>query len=151
MHRFGFLEDALLVAGRNGLIRRRLADGSFQTYADLSGISDKPWNDMVVDGGGNIYIGNIGFDCPGGEFRPGLVALLAADGSARCVRVDEGGNVLQTLELDRGCFACALGGQDRATLFMLAANYPPTSSGPNAERTGQVLTIQAPAPRAGWP
>src|SRR5207249_1970612 len=61
----GFLEDALLVAGRNGLIRRRLADGSFQTYADLSGISDKPWNDLVVDGGGNIYIGNIGFDFPG--------------------------------------------------------------------------------------
>ncbi len=28
----------------------------------------------------------------------------------RCVRVREGGEVLQTIELDRGCFACALGG-----------------------------------------
>jgi sugar lactone lactonase YvrE len=196
----GFLEDALLIAGRNGVIRRRLADGSFQKCADLSSISDKPWNDMVVDGRGNIYIGNIGFDFPGGEFRPGLVAVVAADGLAhqvadetafangmvvtpdnstlilaetyahrltafdigsdgslsnrrvwaevpdsfpdgitldsegavwyadvpgkRCVRVAEGGNVLQTLELDRGCFACALGGQDGATLFMLAASYP---------------------------
>jgi sugar lactone lactonase YvrE len=69
----------------------------------------------------------------------------------RCVRVAEGGRVLKALELDRGCFACMLGGQDGATLFMLAASYPPTCWGPNAERTGQVLTIQAPAPRAGWP
>ncbi len=223
----GFLDDALLVAGRNGLIRRRLPDGSFETYADLSSISDKHWNDMVVDGRGNLYIGNIGFDFPGGEFRPGLLALVSNDGSARpvadatafangmvvtadkstlivaetyahrltafdigtdgslsnrrvwaevpasfpdgialdsegavwyadvpgkrCVRVAEGGNVLQTLELDRGCFACALGGQDGSTLFMFAASFPPTSRGPDAERTGQVLTIQAPAPHAGWP
>jgi sugar lactone lactonase YvrE len=28
----------------------------------------------------------------------------------RCVRVREDGEVLQTIELDRGCFACALGG-----------------------------------------
>src|SRR5439155_8763384 len=28
----------------------------------------------------------------------------------RCVRVREGGEVLQRIELDRGCFACALGG-----------------------------------------
>jgi sugar lactone lactonase YvrE len=30
----------------------------------------------------------------------------------RCVRVREGGELLQTIELDRGCFACALGGAD---------------------------------------
>src|SRR6476661_2881216 len=36
----------------------------------------------------------------------------------RCVRVGEGGAVLETIELDRGCFACALGGADRRTLFM---------------------------------
>ena len=30
----------------------------------------------------------------------------------RCVRVRKGGEVLQTIELDRGCFACALGGVD---------------------------------------
>jgi sugar lactone lactonase YvrE len=42
---------------------------------------------------------------------------LDADGAAwyadvpnkRCVRVREGGEVLQTIELDRGCFACMLG------------------------------------------
>src|SRR5262252_927276 len=41
----------------------------------------------------------------------------------RCVRVREGGEVLQTIELDRGCFACALGGADRRTLFMIATEW----------------------------
>jgi sugar lactone lactonase YvrE len=69
----------------------------------------------------------------------------------RCVRVREGGEVLQTIELDRGCFACALGGEGRRLLFMMATEW----SGPEnmfAEpRTGQVLMAQAPAPGAGWP
>src|SRR5262249_7531728 len=38
----------------------------------------------------------------------------------RCVRVREGGEVLQTIELDRGSAACALGGPGRRTLFMMA-------------------------------
>jgi sugar lactone lactonase YvrE len=41
----------------------------------------------------------------------------------RCRRVAEGGTVLQTVELDRGCFACALGGPDGTTLFMVAAEW----------------------------
>ncbi|HEX2433003.1 MAG TPA: SMP-30/gluconolactonase/LRE family protein [Gaiellaceae bacterium] len=69
----------------------------------------------------------------------------------RCVRVREGGEVLQTIELDRGCFACAIGGPDGSTLFMMATEW----NGPErmfAEpRTGQVLTVDAPAPRSGWP
>ena len=48
----GFLDDLLLIAGRGGLVRRRHADGYFATYADLSCISEKQWNDMVVDGRG---------------------------------------------------------------------------------------------------
>jgi len=35
-----------------------------------------------------------------------------------CVRVSEGGEVLQAVELDRGGFACMLGGADKKTLFM---------------------------------
>jgi sugar lactone lactonase YvrE len=68
----------------------------------------------------------------------------------RCVRVREGGEVLQTVELDRGCFACALGGRDGATLFMVANEW----SGPAnmlQGRNTQVLTTSAPAPRAGRP
>ena len=36
----------------------------------------------------------------------------------RCVRVREGGEVLETVEADRGCFACMLGGPDGTTLFV---------------------------------
>jgi FAD/FMN-containing dehydrogenase len=65
-----------------------------------------------------------------------------------CVRVREGGEVLRTVELDRGCFACMLGGEDGTTLFMVANRWGDPES---TERTGQVLTVQAPAPRAGRP
>lgn len=41
----------------------------------------------------------------------------------RCVRVREGGNVLSTVALDRGCFACMLGGADGRTLFIAAARW----------------------------
>jgi sugar lactone lactonase YvrE len=68
----------------------------------------------------------------------------------RCVRVREGGEALRTIELDRGCFACALGGPDRATLFMAANQWRGPASMFNAS-AGQVLTVPAPASGAGWP
>ena len=58
-------------------------DGSLVTHADLSGVSTKPWNDIVVDDQGNAYVNTIGFDFPGGEFAPGLVVLATPDGTVR--------------------------------------------------------------------
>jgi len=69
----------------------------------------------------------------------------------RCVRVREGGEVLQAIELDRSCFACMLGGVDGRTLFMLAAEWRGPEHMFDGPRTGQVQTVEAPAPRAGWP
>jgi sugar lactone lactonase YvrE len=69
----------------------------------------------------------------------------------RCVRVREGGEVLQTIELDRGCFACMLGGVNKRTLFMMAAIWDPANMMGGGTRTGQVLTVEAPAPGVGWP
>jgi sugar lactone lactonase YvrE len=69
----------------------------------------------------------------------------------RCVRVREGGEVLQTIELDRGCFACALGGADRTTLFMMATQWRGPANMFDGPRTGQVLTAEAPAAGVGWP
>ncbi len=71
----------------------------------------------------------------------------------RCVRVSEGGQVLQRIDLDRGCFACMLGGADRKTLFMTAAEWrgPASMAAMAKARTGQVLTVEAPAPGVGWP
>jgi sugar lactone lactonase YvrE len=67
----------------------------------------------------------------------------------RYVRMLEG-EVLQTVELDRGFFACALGGSNQRTLFIAAAEFPVAVSGADA-RAGQVLMVEAPAPHAGWP
>lgn len=69
----------------------------------------------------------------------------------RCVRVREGGEVLQTIELDRGCFACALGGADRSTLFMMATEWRGPAGMSAQPHTGEVLTAPAPAPGVGWP
>jgi sugar lactone lactonase YvrE len=218
----------LVVSGREGLLLRREPDGSLVTHADLSGLSDRAWNEIVVDGRGNAYVNGSGFDFQAGEeFAPGIVALVTPDGSARqvadgiafpngmvvtpdnstlivaesygnrlsafdiaadgslsnrrvwadldgrfpdgicldvegavwygdvpnqcCVRVREGGQVLQTIVLDRGCFACMLGGADSRTLFMMAAEWRGIENMADEARTGQVRTVEAPAPRAGWP
>ena len=69
----------------------------------------------------------------------------------RCVRVREGGEVLQTVDLNRGCFACALGGADRTTLFMMATEWNGPANMFKGSATGQVLSVPAPAPGVGWP
>lgn len=57
----------------------------------------------------------------------------------------------QAIDLDRGCFACMLGGPDRRTLFMLAAEWRGFEHMTGLERTGQVLICDAPAPGSGRP
>jgi hypothetical protein len=73
--------------------------------------------------------------------RQAVVLLTARHGelitsaNKRCVRVAEGGQVLATLELDRGCFACMLGGEDRRTLFMVVSEWLGPASMASNERT----------------
>jgi len=69
----------------------------------------------------------------------------------RCVRVREGGDILQTVETDRGCFACMLGGPNGTTLFVLAAEWHGPAKMFDGPPSGQVLTAEAPAPHAGRP
>jgi hypothetical protein len=69
----------------------------------------------------------------------------------RCVRVREGGQALQRIDLDRGCFACALGGPNGTTLFMLAQEWNGPENMFKGPRSGLVLTTEAPAPGADWP
>jgi sugar lactone lactonase YvrE len=61
--------------------------------------------------------------------------------------------VLPTINVELGCFACMLGGPDRRTLFIVAAEWRGMEKIAEVAqaRTGQVLTIEAPAPGAGWP
>src|SRR5690348_17345452 len=79
----GVLPDGrlLIVSMRDGLLLRREPDGSLATHADLSGLARHPWNDLVVDGRGNAYVNNIGFDfATGAAFAPGSLALVTPDG-----------------------------------------------------------------------
>jgi sugar lactone lactonase YvrE len=82
-----FLPDGrlLIVDSAHRRLLRREPDGSLVPHADLSGISDKPWNEIVVDGQGNAYVNSIGFDFPGGEFAPGLAVLVTPEGAVRKV------------------------------------------------------------------
>jgi sugar lactone lactonase YvrE len=213
----------LITSGRKLL--RMEPDGSLVTHADLSGLSQYGWNEIVVDNRGNTYVNNICFDfMGGGEFAPGIIALVTPDGSARqvadgiafpngmvvtpdnstliiaesfagrlsafdiaadgsltnrrvwaelgqggdgicldtegavwcpamnaCLRVREGANVLQRIELDRFCFACMLGGTEGRTLFMMTADWSGTENIGKGPRTGRVVTAEAPAPGAGRP
>jgi sugar lactone lactonase YvrE len=78
-----FLPDGrlLIVDSAQRRLLRREPDSSLVPHADLSGISHKPWNDIVVDGRGNAYVNSIGFDFPGGEFAPGLLVLVTPEGT----------------------------------------------------------------------
>ena len=69
----------------------------------------------------------------------------------RCVRVQEGGRVLQTVDVDRGAFACMLGGDDGTTLFILAARWRGMAHLLDAEATGQLLVERVRVPHAGRP
>jgi sugar lactone lactonase YvrE len=94
------------------------------------------WADLG-EGGDGICI-----DAEGAVWSPAMKA---------CVRVREGGEVLDRIELDRFCFACMLGGPDRTTLFVMAADWSGTENVGKGPRTGQVLAVEAPAPGVGWP
>src|SRR5262249_15703844 len=76
----------LLISSSAGLVLWQQADGSLVSYAKLKGLSDKGWNEIVVDGRGNAYINGGGFNLAAGEpFAPGIIALVTPDGSARQV------------------------------------------------------------------
>lgn len=217
------LPDGRLLISAAGQVLYMAAHRQMKPYADLSGLSDKPWNEIVVDGRGAAYVNNIGFDFPHGEVTTGIIALVTPNGAVRqvadgvafpngmaitpdgktlilaesygqcltafdiaadgglsnrriwaevdghpdgicldaegavwyadvpgrcCVRVAEGGQVLARVEADRGCFSCALGGPDGATLFIVAADWRGPEGMAQPARSGVVLTARAPAPAA---
>ena len=80
------------------------------------------------------------------------------DNGPCCLRVAEGGEVLDRVQLGQAGFACALGGPEGRTLFMLSAdwhmgegfmdNLKRLTEGP---RTGQLHAATVAVPSAGWP
>src|ERR1022692_574149 len=77
-----WLPDGRLLIASSGL-QRREPDGSLVTHADLSGLA-AAWNEIVVDGRGNAYVNQAGFDLmAGAEPASGTIALATPDGSVR--------------------------------------------------------------------
>jgi sugar lactone lactonase YvrE len=219
-----WLPDGRLLVVSDGL-RREEADGELATYADVSHLA-AAWNEVVVDGRGNTYLNQVGFDLMGGaEPAAGTIALITPDGTSRevaddvwfpngmvvtpddatlivaesygnrltafdvddhgdlsnrrvwadlgndvpdgicldaegaiwyadvphshCVRVAEGGEVLRTVTVDRGCFSCVLGGPDGRTLFIVAAEWHGPEQMFQGAPTGQVLAVEVDVPHAG--
>jgi sugar lactone lactonase YvrE len=64
----------------------------------------------------------------------------------RCTRVAEGGEVLDNVMADRGCFSCMLGGDGGTTLYIVANHY-----GRGGASDGVVLVHPADVPHAGRP
>ncbi len=67
-----------------------------------------------------------------------------------CVRIAEGGEVLEVIETGDPCFACMLGGEDGRTLFMLTAKTS-NADASRAEPQGRLLIAAVEAPHAGLP
>jgi sugar lactone lactonase YvrE len=79
-----WLPDGRLLVTGEGLVRME-PDGSMVPHADLSGLGVDGFNEIVVDGRGNIYVnGGCDFE-PGEGNAPGIIALVTPDGSVRRV------------------------------------------------------------------
>jgi sugar lactone lactonase YvrE len=76
---------------------------------------------------------------------------IASPFGRRCIRVREGGAVVDEIPLaERDAFACMLGGDDRRTLFICAANTSDPEKA-TAERAGRIEMVRVSVPGAGLP
>jgi sugar lactone lactonase YvrE len=111
--------------------------------------------DIAADGSlsGRRLWADLGAGAPDGICIDADGAVWYADvPNKHCVRVREGGEIDQTIELDRGAFACMLGGASTPTLFIVAANWA-GMAGVNAPTPwdGQVRSVAVTVAGAGWP
>jgi len=118
---------------------RRLT--AFDIAADGSLSNRRLWADVTGDG--------ICIDAEGAVW----CSDVGPDGGGVCLRVREGGEVLDRIELDRPCYASMLGGEDGTTLFMVVAKWfgPDRIDELMQAKTGKVLTARVDVPHAGWP
>ena len=107
-------------AGRLTSFRIR-DDGGLVPLGSWAGIAGSAPDGICWDGSGGIWFAEV----------PG----------ERCVRVRQGGEVMQTIQLEQGCFSCAAGGDDGGLLFMMTAPWPEAMD-PAAEHAGRVLGLR---------
>jgi len=124
----------LIVAESHG---HRLTAFDIDTHGGLSG--RRVWADL-------------GHAAPDGICLDAEGACWYADvPNRRCVRVREGGEVLEEIEADRGCFSCMLGGDDGRTLYVGAAEWFGMDRITETAGTGRILSARVAVPHAGRP
>jgi sugar lactone lactonase YvrE len=130
-------DNATLIVAES--FARRLTAFDIAPDGDLS--NRRVWADVTGDG--------ICLDAEGAVW----CSDVGPDEGGVVLRVREGGEVLDRIELDRPCYACMLGGADGRTLFMVVAQWfgPDKLDELIAAKTGRVLTARVNVPRAGWP
>ena len=130
-------DNATLIVAES--FTRRLT--AFDIGSDGSLSNQRVWADVTGDG--------ICIDAEGAVWT----SDVGLDEGGVCLRVREGGEVLDRIELDRPCYACMLGGDDGRTLFMVVAKWfgPDRIDELVQARTGQILTARVAVPHAGWP
>jgi sugar lactone lactonase YvrE len=108
------------------------ADGSLGNRRVWAELGDHSPDGICLDRDGAVWYADVGDKC--------------------CVRVSQGGGILQRVQLDRGAFACMLGGEYGETLFVVAAHWPgPQRLMDHTDWDGTVVSVPAPASAAGWP
>lgn len=85
---FDWLPDGrLLTTGGNLTVSD--ADGRDEPYGHLADVATHGWNELVVTAAGDVYVNGFEFDMAGGGApKPGIVALVRADGTTRIVAED---------------------------------------------------------------
>jgi sugar lactone lactonase YvrE len=113
---------------------------AFDIESDGSLTNRRVWAQVSGDG--------ICMDADGAIWCSGV-----SGGTPECLRVREGGEVLERLVLDRACFACMLGGKDGKTLFLMSAEWLGVERMGElfSSHTGQVQSIEVAVPHAGRP
>ena len=79
---FDFLPDGRLLLVNGTTVEAHEPEGKTTTYADLGHLSPHAFNDITVDGRGNVFVNNIDFEY-GSDPEPGFVAVVTADGAVR--------------------------------------------------------------------
>jgi sugar lactone lactonase YvrE len=59
--------------------------------------------------------------------------------------------MLDEVKVDRGAFACMLGGEDRSTLFVTTAQWFGMDKMSQMAGTGQIVSVEVNVAGAGWP
>jgi sugar lactone lactonase YvrE len=106
------------------------ADGALSNRREWAGLGARVPDGICLDAQGVVWVAN--------------------PGAPECVRVAQGGEVLEVVATSLPCYACMLGGEDGRTLFMMTSR-PATPDEADGKPRGRIETIAAPAAHAGRP